>query len=176
MRFFACAGSQSFSIGGQTPRGTERGERGCDSLPLAQGAARQKRAALVEALRGPRHAPLCSCSIWRSSMRFQGGARGSLSPVVGRPLPQQTTRVPGSAAPPACVMARPSSRRRWSGRPGLTCARWRAITCCPTACRTTTSAPSTSPLATGPRPHAASCAARGISVAKSTRGMPHSAS
>ena len=52
MRFFACAGSQSFSIGGQTPRGTERGERGCDSLPLAQGAARQKHAALVEALRG----------------------------------------------------------------------------------------------------------------------------
>src|SRR5262249_41973114 len=38
--------------GGQTPRGTERGERGCDSLPLAQGAARQKHAALVEALRG----------------------------------------------------------------------------------------------------------------------------
>src|SRR5262249_2368435 len=63
---------------------------------------------------GPRHAPLCSCSIWRSSMRFQGGARGNLSPVVGRPLSQQTTRVPGSAAPPACVMARPSSRRRWS--------------------------------------------------------------
>jgi hypothetical protein len=94
---------------------------------------------------GPRHAPLCSCSIWRSSMRFQGGARGSLVPVVGRPLSQQTTRVPGSAAPPACVMARPSSRRRWSGRPGLTRARWRATTCCATACPTATSTPSTSP-------------------------------
>jgi hypothetical protein len=176
MRFFACAGSQSFSIGGADPPrdGARRarvrlaaprsGRRPSEACRPSRGAA------------GPRHAPLCSCSIWRSSMRFQGGARGSLSPVVGRPLSQQTTRVPGSAAPPACVMARPSSRRRWSGRPGLTCARWRAITCCPTACRTTTSAPSTSPLATGPRPYAASCAARGISVAKSTRGMPHSAS